>query len=705
MSLGDTVGDDNDEHGGGVHIALVPPCRLVVRSTAGARVIGKGGESIRSIRSRSGAKVNVLQDELPEVLRRRKECIVVVSCGEVHALHSAIVSILDRVFDRSGLPDPTERARDRPYVVDVVIPERAGGPLVGPGGEHVKALIDEMGCDIHVIREPLVGIAAQKRVRVLSRDRDRVDATVKRLQDILGQFSDKGTLRPEHFELREMLPTEEEQERLRRVEAGEEVPVRLLLAQGETAMVVGKLGQNVRKLRDIAHVSIDDADAPPFDPSERICSAARAPLTDRLRVARLVIADLASKQIEGDSDAQALGEGARPVEIRLVLPTSRFEDVRSLLDAEANTLSHGSRCLLDSDTGATTQVYEADSAALDCRSNYLIVNIAGSEEQVAVCIWRVHQTLEPWEPEDVPPRWDPVQTRENEVPGEGAKGQGKGARDQNSATRSGIVGESIEPPRRRLLADPAQRTHPDQNSATRSGIAGESIESPQRNSVPDPEEPVRTNAGQNNSTRSGMASGPIGPPQRSSLSNPVETVRAKSNQDGFAVHDINGCVPQTWDEEAQVVYQTPQCVQVTTTCPSEEVQFQKDVKPAASTEHATTNRHGEQAQEFAHEETHSSLQDPSTAVPQLCDASNLSVWVVVPSDGSASFLASDSSGVARRAGVKLTAWPANSGAGTPPALEIVGSLHSNAIACYLIQVQLWLAHNVVRSGTIGNEYH
>merc|ERR1712227_292490 len=122
------------------------------------------------------------------VLKRRDENIVVASCGEASALRTAVASILDRIFDRSGLPDHAERERERPYVVDVVVPERAAGPLVGPGGERVKALIDELGCSIDVVREPLAGIAAQRRVRLLSRDQERVAQAVFRIQDILAEL-------------------------------------------------------------------------------------------------------------------------------------------------------------------------------------------------------------------------------------------------------------------------------------------------------------------------------------------------------------------------------------------------------------------------------------------------------------------------------------------------------------------------------------
>ena len=81
--------------------------------------------------------------------------------------------VLDRVFDRSGLPPSAERERERPYVLDLMVPERSGGGIVGPGGERIRSIIQELGCEVQVSREPLAGIAAQKRVKLIARERGR----------------------------------------------------------------------------------------------------------------------------------------------------------------------------------------------------------------------------------------------------------------------------------------------------------------------------------------------------------------------------------------------------------------------------------------------------------------------------------------------------------------------------------------------------
>ena len=78
-----------------------------------------------------------------------------VSCGEEGTLRQAVSMVLDRVFDRTGLPDAAALAAQRPHVLDVVVPERAGGGIVGQGGERIRAMIEELGCEVQVSREPL----------------------------------------------------------------------------------------------------------------------------------------------------------------------------------------------------------------------------------------------------------------------------------------------------------------------------------------------------------------------------------------------------------------------------------------------------------------------------------------------------------------------------------------------------------------------
>ncbi|CAJ1451970.1 unnamed protein product [Effrenium voratum] len=428
------MADETESNAAGstTQIAMVPPCRLIVRATAGARVIGKQGASVKAIRAMAGAhSVRVLQDELPEALKRRQECIVMISCGEEGTLRQAVSMVLDRVFDRSGLPDTADRDRERPHVLDMIVPERAGGGIVGQGGERIRAIIEELGCEVQVSREPLAGIAGHKRVKLLARDRKPIEAALWRLQSTLKELVGSEVLRPEHFELREALPSEEEaamrQAKAEAAAAGRgEVPLRILLAQGEAATVVGKLGANVARLRDLALVSIDDAMAP-LDCTERICSAQMASLAQRLRVLRLVLGDLATRNAaiareeagyeepsaersERSERSERQGEGLRPVKARLLFPAERWPELEPVLKAEQSSFP---------------EVQLEAQAAAD-GFHLCVVSMEGPEEAVALSGWRLHRCLEPWEVAEPPPRVQ-LEEEEDDRPKGKAKGKGKGA--------------------------------------------------------------------------------------------------------------------------------------------------------------------------------------------------------------------------------------------------------------------------------------
>ena len=55
----------------------------------------------------------------------------------------AIGGVLERVFDRSGLPERAEGARDTNFIVEVLVPARSGSHLIGQQGERVKTLCQE----------------------------------------------------------------------------------------------------------------------------------------------------------------------------------------------------------------------------------------------------------------------------------------------------------------------------------------------------------------------------------------------------------------------------------------------------------------------------------------------------------------------------------------------------------------------------------
>eukprot|EP00931_Biecheleriopsis_adriatica_P091691 TRINITY_DN65577_c0_g1_i1.p1 TRINITY_DN65577_c0_g1~~TRINITY_DN65577_c0_g1_i1.p1 ORF type:complete len:523 (+),score=152.32 TRINITY_DN65577_c0_g1_i1:67-1635(+) len=356
------------------------PCHIFLPVVPAARVIGKGGASIRAIREQSGASVKILQKELPQEMQRREDRVVVIT-GEPGSVREALGAVLERVFDRSGLPDKVDQSfRERAHIVEVLVPEKSGSHLIGQKGERIRSLSEETNCDLHVVKDPVSGLADQKRVRVTAGTVDEAAGAVWRLQEFLGELVAGGVLKlKEHFELRQgfssagLASFSSSLAEPRRGNREKEVPIRLLVAKDEAAWVVGKRGNKIMRLRDLAKVNMTDADSPPFDPTERLVEISAASLENRLRVVQMVVEDLALRQEASD-------------ELRILVPTEQFG---SVMGHRGETL----RSIIQS-TKAQVQQHKAEQLEDGQEYHFRLVEIRGDESQRVEVVKLIYFALE-----------------------------------------------------------------------------------------------------------------------------------------------------------------------------------------------------------------------------------------------------------------------------------------------------------------------
>lgn len=359
------------------HVDAPPvPCHIFLPVVPAARVIGKGGASIRAIREQSGATVRILQKELPDDMQKREDRVVAIS-GDTSAVHQAIGLVLERVFDRSGLPEGSDRSKDRAHIVEVLVPEKSGSHLIGQRGERIKSLIEETCCDLHVVKEPMAGLVDQKRVRVTANSAEEAKNAVWRLQVVLNELAAGGVLRPEHFELREAHSATasgfSSGSFSRPTNSSRETPIRLLFSKEEAAWIVGKKGNKITKLRDVAKVQMNDADSPPFDSSERVVEIATGKLEQRVRVVHMILDDLALRQ-EATND------------LRLLVRTEQFG---SVMGHRGETI----RGIMQS-TGANLQQHKADKTEDGGDYHLRLVEIRGDIRQRVEVVRLVHLAIE-----------------------------------------------------------------------------------------------------------------------------------------------------------------------------------------------------------------------------------------------------------------------------------------------------------------------
>jgi len=352
---------------------VVVPCHIFLPVVSAARVIGKNGVSIRTIREQSGANVQILQKELPQEMQRREDRIIVIT-GTVNEVEQGVHGVLERVFDRSGLPQASDRGNKngRPHIVEVLVPEKSGSHLIGSRGERIKAMIEETQCDVHVVKEPMVGLADQKRVRVTGNSADEAINAVLRLQEVLGELAAGGVLRPEHFELREAYSPGPS---MRSTRNEKEVPIRLLVSSEDAAWIVGRRGNKITRLRDLAKVQMNDADSPPFDESERVVEIAAAALESRIRVVQLILEDVALRQ-----------EASKGQDLRILVPTEQFG---SVMGHRGETIRR-----IMSSTGAKLKQHKAEKLEDGADYRLRLIEIKGDDRQQVQVVHQVHTALE-----------------------------------------------------------------------------------------------------------------------------------------------------------------------------------------------------------------------------------------------------------------------------------------------------------------------
>jgi len=346
------------------------PCHIFLPVVPAARVIGKGGASIKAIREQSGANLRVLQKELPHEMQRREDRVAVIT-GEAQQVQEAIAGVLERVFDRSGLPETAEGSlRDRDYIVEVLVPEKSGSHLIGQKGERVKTLCQETKCDIRVGQDRVSGLAEHKKVRISGSSATDAAGAIWRLMEVLGELVAGGVLKSEHFDLRDGAAASMFNPPQRRDQ--KEVAVRLLIAKEDAAWILGKRGNKIARLRDWAKVNMIDADAPPFDAAERVLEISTASLESRVKVVQMVLEDLASRHEAHEK-------------LRMLVPTELFGSVMGHRGETLRNIIQSSR--------AQVQQHKAETLE-DGDYRFRLMEIKGDISQRVDVVRQVHSALE-----------------------------------------------------------------------------------------------------------------------------------------------------------------------------------------------------------------------------------------------------------------------------------------------------------------------
>lgn len=344
--------------------AVDVPCRILLSSWQAELVVGERDEGVKRIRADSGANVQILDKSLPAAFRNRDECLAVVRADTSEPLRLAISGTLRRAFN---VPRSGAVVDDKQRTVEVMIPEVACRHLVGARGDRIKLLREEAGCDVQLAPGPVGGLAAQRRVRC-GGHLTGVEEAVARIHEVLVEFMAIGIMHPRHFDLQEVSTgpnTSLGFNGSRDVSAkNSRLAVRLLVSKDECGWLIGKRGNKIHKLRELALVSTRDADVAIMkEGSESVVEVFGAPLPKLLCVLQLIVDDLALMR-----DATMTTTLVAPAELGHAVD-SRLDEVRT-------------------ESGLMT------ARLRRCGQDWCVIELEGSERERLAAAGAVHELLE-----------------------------------------------------------------------------------------------------------------------------------------------------------------------------------------------------------------------------------------------------------------------------------------------------------------------
>jgi len=158
--------------------------RMIMSGKEVGPIIGKGGETINSIREESGAKIYISDGSCPER--------IITVTGTTDAIFKAYTLIAKKMEDMDG-----SRTRDRSderkdgLTLRLVLPASQCGSLIGKGGSKIKEIREVTGASVQVASDSLPG--STERSVTVAGSRDAVTQCIYHICCVMLESPAKGT--------------------------------------------------------------------------------------------------------------------------------------------------------------------------------------------------------------------------------------------------------------------------------------------------------------------------------------------------------------------------------------------------------------------------------------------------------------------------------------------------------------------------------
>merc|ERR1719334_1428391 len=163
--------------------------RMIMSGKEVGPIIGKGGETINSIREESGAKIYISDGSCPER--------IITVTGTTDAIFKAYSLIAKKMEEMEGARNSSrdrmssDRSKDGGLTLRLVLPASQCGSLIGKGGSKIKEIREVTGASVQVASDSLPG--STERSVTVAGSRDAVTQCIYHICCVMLESPAKGT--------------------------------------------------------------------------------------------------------------------------------------------------------------------------------------------------------------------------------------------------------------------------------------------------------------------------------------------------------------------------------------------------------------------------------------------------------------------------------------------------------------------------------
>uniref|UniRef100_F1KY54 RNA-binding protein Nova-2 n=1 Tax=Ascaris suum TaxID=6253 RepID=F1KY54_ASCSU len=160
--------------------------KILIPSAAVGAIIGKGGETMRSLKNESGCRLQMSKNQ--EVYHGTNERICLVK-GKIASVMKVVEVVMEKIKEKVDPNTPCDvydhKGVDRTKEMKLLVPNTSAGMVIGKSGARIKEIRDQTGANIQVYPKAGSQEAKVSLERVITIAADDSDVLMNAIQRVL----------------------------------------------------------------------------------------------------------------------------------------------------------------------------------------------------------------------------------------------------------------------------------------------------------------------------------------------------------------------------------------------------------------------------------------------------------------------------------------------------------------------------------------